>query len=425
MTNSTANIPMRGVFYGQLRESCTRKTHAFSYLRQSGQAAAADTEAKPAVKARVMAKYPGAAMGTAAAGAAALRPSGIASGYGTATGASIFGGAGYSAGAAAAAGYGAGAAGYSAGAGMTPSTSLTATAQSVNLPSVGASASGQIRPGGRGRPASIINVSTVNSGTNEIKDTIRIVVKDAKAPTAVRGMQKVMRFICIVALILVCSLGAPRFFGVQEFNIITGSMTPTYPVGTLVFVQPKAADTIRPGEVVSYVANENLDIITHRCTGQNYDDKTLTTRGDANNAEDAPVLYENVVGVVSYSIPYVGGVVDYLTNDQIGRVVLVGILMTILALTIMAEQMSSYLTKKKANVFSKGGSELETSGMKVKKVRRGRKKKTVTTVNFANPTGAKPENIKLNTGALSAKDSKAARKSKAKNVTGTTDKKRK
>ena len=382
MTNNASNIPLRGVFYGQLREQCAKNTHAFSYLRTG--AKGVSNAPAPAVKARVMAKHPAA-------------PTRGTFGTGTGVGAGALAGAG------------------GAGLSLKPYAPTAATA------TVGAQASSTI---GSGKAQSIINVSTINKATQEITDTIRIVVKDAKPPTVVRGARKVMRAICFVLLILVCALGAPRLFGVNEFNIITGSMNPTYPVGTLVFVQPKAADTIRPGEVVSYVANEDLDIITHRCVGNDYDNKTLTTRGDANNSEDAPVLYENVVGVVAYSLPYVGGVVDYLSNDQIGRVVLVGILVTILGLTIMIEQMSSYLTKKKAKVFSQGG-EIETKGMKVRKVRRGRKKNTVTKLDFAQPAGSKVDTVKLKTGALSAKEAKAARQSKSPSVAGLKDKKRK
>ena len=204
-----------------------------------------------------------------------------------------------------------------------------------------------------GLPASVVSVSSV-SNTGPITDTIRIVVRDAKPPRIARFLQMVMRGVCFVLLAVVCCIGIPRFCGINEFNILTGSMTGTYNVGTLVFVQSKDPSSIRPGEVVSYIMNENLDVVTHRCVGNNYDEKMLITQGDANNTEDSPVLYENVVGIVVFSVPYVGGVVDYLTNDNMGRVLAVSILVTVLALTFLTEMLCSYLTKQSANVFSKG-----------------------------------------------------------------------
>ena len=207
----------------------------------------------------------------------------------------------------------------------------------------------------RGRPASVVNVSSINKGRSKnLKDTIKIVIRDAKPPMVARVLQFTMRVICFLLLVAVCGIGIPRLFGINEFNVLTGSLTPTYPIGSLVFVQPKDPTTIRPGEVVSCIMNENIDIVTHRVTANDYQNKMVYTKGDANNTEDAPTLYENVVGVVVFSIPYVGGTVDYLTNDDTGRVLGIGILLSILALTFLAEAICSFLTKQKANVFSAG-----------------------------------------------------------------------
>ena len=158
--------------------------------------------------------------------------------------------------------------------------------------------------------------------------------------------------VCILLLVAVCCIGLPRLLGMNEFNVLTGSMSPTYPVGTLVFVQSKDPYSIRAGEVVSIVMNDKLDILTHRVVQNNYDDKTITTRGDANNSNDSPTLYDNVVGVVVFSLPYVGAVVDYLTNNDIGRIVGIGILIGIVALTFLAEAICSLLTKQAARVYN-------------------------------------------------------------------------
>ena len=219
---------------------------------------------------------------------------------------------------------------------------------------------------------SVLNLSTEELGTNSSsssgagqkatdRDTIRVVIRDAKPPLVARALQFLMRVICFVLLIAVCAIGIPRLFGIYEYNVLTGSMTPTYPVGTLVFVQSKDPYSIRPGEVTTYVADENLNLITHRCVSNNYDDKTITTRGDANNSDDAPVLYENVVGVVVFSVPYIGEAVDYITNDDVGRVVGIGILIGILALTFLAEGICSMLTKQNAK-FANGNSKSKRKG---------------------------------------------------------------
>ena len=183
------------------------------------------------------------------------------------------------------------------------------------------------------------------------KEKIRIVIRDAKPPIAARILQGLMRVICLLLIVAVCGIGIPRLFGINEFNVLTGSMQPTYPVGSLVFVQPKDPSTIRPGEVVTCIVSEDLEMVTHRVMTNNYDDKTLTTKGDANQASDSPNLYENVVGVVVFSLPYVGGIVDYLTNDDNGRVLGIGGVLCILALTFIAEAICFLLTKQAASVY--------------------------------------------------------------------------
>ncbi len=197
-----------------------------------------------------------------------------------------------------------------------------------------------------------VAASVQTSGPDDGRDTIRILIRDAKPPIPARALQAFTRTICALLLICVAIIGVPRLFGVYEFNVLTGSMTPTYPPGTLVFVQEKDPASIRPGEVVSYIMDEELNIVTHRVVSNNYDDKTVTTRGDANVSNDAPVLYQNLVGVVCFSIPYVGGVVDYLVNDDQGRIFGIGMLVCVLALTFLAEGICSALTKRAAKVVS-------------------------------------------------------------------------
>lgn len=200
------------------------------------------------------------------------------------------------------------------------------------------------------RSLNIRAISTEQKSDKGDRDTIRIVIRDAKAPVFARVLQGFMRVVCIAMLLAVAALGVPRLFGIYEFNVLTGSMTPTYPVGTLVFVQPKEPASIRVGEVVTVVANQQLELITHRVTANNYDDKTIVTKGDANNSEDAPSRYENVVGVVCFSVPEIGGTVEYFTNTDQGRIFGVGILAAILALTVLSETLCSVLAKEKASL---------------------------------------------------------------------------
>ena len=52
---------------------------------------------------------------------------------------------------------------------------------------------------------------------------------------------KIFGTVCLVAVILVClPLTLPRVFGYEIYTVISGSMEPAIPVGSLVYVQPGA-----------------------------------------------------------------------------------------------------------------------------------------------------------------------------------------
>lgn len=97
------------------------------------------------------------------------------------------------------------------------------------------------------------------------------------------------------------------------YAIATGSMTPTYPRGTLVFIErvPGPA-SISVGEVIAYNAPylSTLGPVVHRVIAIHRDPNgtyTFTTKGDANPSPDPrPVLFKQVVGALVGSVPLLG-----------------------------------------------------------------------------------------------------------------------
>ena len=119
----------------------------------------------------------------------------------------------------------------------------------------------------------------------------------------------VVFFVMLIALLL---LGL-RVCGYNFYTVMSGSMEPALGVGSLVFVQPVEASTLRDGDVISYITAGN-NIVTHRIntTVTEYDDngaKTIhyITKGDANNSVDGGTVDpRNVIGKVMISIPLLG-----------------------------------------------------------------------------------------------------------------------
>lgn len=103
----------------------------------------------------------------------------------------------------------------------------------------------------------------------------------------------------------------PRLTGSVPLTVLTSSMEPTYPPGTLLVVRPVETDSIRIGDVITYQpVSDQPEVITHRVVGitqSTSGDTTFRTQGDNNPAPDpAPVTAPQVQGTVWYAIPFIG-----------------------------------------------------------------------------------------------------------------------
>ncbi len=90
----------------------------------------------------------------------------------------------------------------------------------------------------------------------------------------------------LLAIALVVGLS----LGLRPVVLISGSMGPTMPTGTLVITQPIAADDIQIGDVLTVTTDEDREItlVTHRVTAVEHhaEGTYVTLRGDANTADD-------------------------------------------------------------------------------------------------------------------------------------------
>ena len=110
----------------------------------------------------------------------------------------------------------------------------------------------------------------------------------------------------VVLSVGILFLVAPRFLGVKYLTVISGSMRPKYNVGCMVLAVPTKFEKIQVGNDVSYVLSTG-ETSTHRVIGLNRADRTLTVQG-IHSSEFAEVVNEvNVIGVVRFHVPKLGG----------------------------------------------------------------------------------------------------------------------
>lgn len=113
----------------------------------------------------------------------------------------------------------------------------------------------------------------------------------------------------------------PKATGSVPLTVLTGSMRPTYPPGSVLVVRPTPAEELRIGDAITYQARSgDPALVTHRVVAiilGTDGSRSFVTQGDANDAPDpAPVVAGQVRGRVWYAVPYLGRVTTWLTAPR-------------------------------------------------------------------------------------------------------------
>lgn len=141
--------------------------------------------------------------------------------------------------------------------------------------------------------------------------------------------------LAVVLLALASVLIIPYFMGYTELAVLTGSMQPTLPVGTLIYVKETDPAQLDVGDVVTYRLDGDT-MVTHRVIEINPEAQTLITQGDANEDPDGEITFDRIVGKMDFSIPYLG-YISMNIRTPMGIVSICGVLVVIILLTFIPE----------------------------------------------------------------------------------------
>ena len=123
----------------------------------------------------------------------------------------------------------------------------------------------------------------------------------------------------ILIVILAILLVGVRLAGFRVFTVLSGSMEPTYHVGSLIYVKDVDYRQLEAGDVITFMLDENT-VATHRIIQVVPDEDEpevlrYATQGDANDAPDGTLVhYKNVIGTPVFTIPKLGYVANYIQN---------------------------------------------------------------------------------------------------------------
>ena len=183
----------------------------------------------------------------------------------------------------------------------------------------------------------------------------------------------------IAVVLLAIALVGVRLVGLTPYTVLSGSMEPTYHVGSLIYVKDIAPEEIEIGTPITFIVNEDLLIATHRVVdiavvdtkmetvldenGQPVLDEKgeevqqevaleeptyyFQTKGDANEDVDgSAVHHKNVVGSPVFSIPYLGYLSSWLQTRK-GMIMGVSIALVVLILTFLPDMLNAVDDKPK------------------------------------------------------------------------------
>ena len=123
------------------------------------------------------------------------------------------------------------------------------------------------------------------------------------------GLLALLVYGCIFCYLLIA---APLLAGYRPVVVLSGSMEPAFPVGSVIYYHSAPFTAIEEGDAITFRAGDQA-MVTHRVTGISSLSAEFRTKGDANESEDPnPVPYEAVLGrVPELAVPDAGYFVSY------------------------------------------------------------------------------------------------------------------
>ncbi len=187
---------------------------------------------------------------------------------------------------------------------------------------------------------------------------------------AIRKLWSVISTLLVILIVLLAvALVGVRLVGLTPFAVLSGSMEPTYHVGSLIYVKDVEPENVEIGMPITFVVNEDLLVATHRVVDiqsfttkqelvvdekgepildengkQQYHEVPLEetsyyyqTKGDANDDVDgSAVYYKNLLGTPVFTIPYLGYLSSWLQTKK-GMIMGISIALVLIILTFMPD----------------------------------------------------------------------------------------
>lgn len=117
--------------------------------------------------------------------------------------------------------------------------------------------------------------------------------------------------LAIVSVTLALACHGGKVAGIENAEVLSGSMEPAIATGSLAYFTTSIdCPSLEKGQVIAFRTGPDTQVI-HRIVRNDPEKRQLYTKGDANKVSDPfPVEYESVNGLVLFSIPFLGSMIN-------------------------------------------------------------------------------------------------------------------
>jgi signal peptidase len=169
------------------------------------------------------------------------------------------------------------------------------------------------------------------------------------------ALKKTINIITTVIMVLVLAFAflmvGMRIFGLTPYVVLSGSMEPNIPTGSVIYVAKAGIRDLEIGDPITYHLNDL--VVTHRIVDIIVDEDNPTSvsykvKGDANNVVDGtPIPFENVIGEEIFHIPYLGFAFVFIRTPQ-GVAMAISLIVLLITLTFIPDMLIKLLTEEAA-----------------------------------------------------------------------------
>ena len=127
--------------------------------------------------------------------------------------------------------------------------------------------------------------------------------------------------VLILVIVLAILLVGVRLVGIEPYTVLSGSMEPTYHVGSLIYVKEVDVNDLKVDEPITFYLDGST-VATHRIVEilpdtSNPDAIYFRTKGDANDSVDSNLIHSSkVIGKPIFTVPYLGYFSNFLQQPE-------------------------------------------------------------------------------------------------------------